>query len=220
MSSLCICFFFFKQKTAYEMLRSLVGSEMCIRDRRGVMRWRAMTTPPLLLFLGTITVATGAQTRLIPGFRIDDHAPNSGWTVHGSATENDDALLLTTHAPEAAGVAWSKRVMTANRWEITFTVNVKGPDQETGKVGEGIALWMTPHTPGPEPPSAERLAGLPELFSGFALYMDTKDDDGKRDNPIIMTVKNDGTQKFAHDKDGAGSRMGGCRVKYLSLIHI
>eukprot|EP00658_Telonema_sp_P-2_P084977 TRINITY_DN9577_c0_g1_i5.p1 TRINITY_DN9577_c0_g1~~TRINITY_DN9577_c0_g1_i5.p1 ORF type:complete len:323 (-),score=85.25 TRINITY_DN9577_c0_g1_i5:380-1348(-) len=28
-----IFFFFFKQKTAYEMLRSLVGSEMCIRDR-------------------------------------------------------------------------------------------------------------------------------------------------------------------------------------------
>ena len=27
--------FFFKQKTAYEMLRSLVGSEMCIRDRGG-----------------------------------------------------------------------------------------------------------------------------------------------------------------------------------------
>ena len=25
--------FFCKQKTAYEMLRSLVGSEMCIRDR-------------------------------------------------------------------------------------------------------------------------------------------------------------------------------------------
>eukprot|EP00658_Telonema_sp_P-2_P083589 TRINITY_DN9098_c0_g1_i2.p2 TRINITY_DN9098_c0_g1~~TRINITY_DN9098_c0_g1_i2.p2 ORF type:complete len:106 (+),score=25.50 TRINITY_DN9098_c0_g1_i2:16-333(+) len=31
---MCIFFFFFKQKTAYEMLRSLVGSEMCIRDRR------------------------------------------------------------------------------------------------------------------------------------------------------------------------------------------
>eukprot|EP00831_Metopus_contortus_P060792 TRINITY_DN52690_c0_g1_i2.p1 TRINITY_DN52690_c0_g1~~TRINITY_DN52690_c0_g1_i2.p1 ORF type:complete len:325 (+),score=37.83 TRINITY_DN52690_c0_g1_i2:18-992(+) len=27
------CFFFFKQKTAYEMQRGLVGSEMCIRDR-------------------------------------------------------------------------------------------------------------------------------------------------------------------------------------------
>eukprot|EP00658_Telonema_sp_P-2_P036706 TRINITY_DN26495_c0_g1_i1.p1 TRINITY_DN26495_c0_g1~~TRINITY_DN26495_c0_g1_i1.p1 ORF type:complete len:202 (+),score=57.87 TRINITY_DN26495_c0_g1_i1:80-685(+) len=30
--NICL-FFFFKQKTAYEMLRSLVGSEMCIRDR-------------------------------------------------------------------------------------------------------------------------------------------------------------------------------------------
>ena len=28
-----LMFFFFKQKTAYELHRSLVGSEMCIRDR-------------------------------------------------------------------------------------------------------------------------------------------------------------------------------------------
>ena len=36
---------FFKQKTAYEMLRSLVGSEMCIRDRRGIVTiWIAHTT--------------------------------------------------------------------------------------------------------------------------------------------------------------------------------
>ncbi len=28
-----VLFFFFKQKTAYEMSASLVGSEMCIRDR-------------------------------------------------------------------------------------------------------------------------------------------------------------------------------------------
>ena len=35
-ASVCVCVcvcFFFKRKTAYEMLRSLVGSEMCIRDR-------------------------------------------------------------------------------------------------------------------------------------------------------------------------------------------
>ena len=39
-SSVCVLvlFFFFKQKTAYEMLRSLVGSEMCIRDRVAVER--------------------------------------------------------------------------------------------------------------------------------------------------------------------------------------
>eukprot|EP00825_Cyclidium_porcatum_P033870 TRINITY_DN357_c0_g1_i4.p9 TRINITY_DN357_c0_g1~~TRINITY_DN357_c0_g1_i4.p9 ORF type:complete len:167 (-),score=9.03 TRINITY_DN357_c0_g1_i4:3806-4306(-) len=30
---MCSFFFFFKQKTAYEIMPSLVGSEMCIRDR-------------------------------------------------------------------------------------------------------------------------------------------------------------------------------------------
>ena len=33
--------FFFKQKTAYEMLRSLVGSEMCIRDRTAQVAFSA-----------------------------------------------------------------------------------------------------------------------------------------------------------------------------------
>eukprot|EP00658_Telonema_sp_P-2_P030033 TRINITY_DN22752_c0_g1_i2.p1 TRINITY_DN22752_c0_g1~~TRINITY_DN22752_c0_g1_i2.p1 ORF type:complete len:128 (+),score=36.47 TRINITY_DN22752_c0_g1_i2:62-445(+) len=41
--SVCF-FFFFKQKTAYEMLRSLVGSEMCIRDR---YQRRVRATPPI-----------------------------------------------------------------------------------------------------------------------------------------------------------------------------
>ena len=31
-------FFFFKQKTAYEIGVRLVGSEMCIRDRNSVLR--------------------------------------------------------------------------------------------------------------------------------------------------------------------------------------
>ena len=35
--------FFFKQKTAYEMLRSLVGSEMCIRDRSSSKQKRDLT---------------------------------------------------------------------------------------------------------------------------------------------------------------------------------
>ena len=50
-----LCFFFFKQKTAYEMLRSLVGSEMCIRDR-------AYTTGVMLacLALGVLLLALRA----------------------------------------------------------------------------------------------------------------------------------------------------------------
>ena len=36
-------YFFFKQKTAYEMLRSLVGSEMCIRDSTQATMLAVMT---------------------------------------------------------------------------------------------------------------------------------------------------------------------------------
>ena len=32
LSLVFVFFFFFKQKTAYEIMPSLVGSEMCIRD--------------------------------------------------------------------------------------------------------------------------------------------------------------------------------------------
>eukprot|EP00658_Telonema_sp_P-2_P060949 TRINITY_DN4971_c0_g1_i2.p1 TRINITY_DN4971_c0_g1~~TRINITY_DN4971_c0_g1_i2.p1 ORF type:complete len:419 (+),score=179.62 TRINITY_DN4971_c0_g1_i2:71-1327(+) len=42
LSTLVVFFFFFKQKTAYEMLRSLVGSEMCIRDREKDARIAAL----------------------------------------------------------------------------------------------------------------------------------------------------------------------------------
>eukprot|EP00658_Telonema_sp_P-2_P045518 TRINITY_DN33498_c0_g1_i1.p1 TRINITY_DN33498_c0_g1~~TRINITY_DN33498_c0_g1_i1.p1 ORF type:complete len:155 (+),score=53.76 TRINITY_DN33498_c0_g1_i1:16-480(+) len=41
-SAIGLCVFFFKQKTAYEMLRSLVGSEMCIRDRSSTVSSESM----------------------------------------------------------------------------------------------------------------------------------------------------------------------------------
>eukprot|EP00658_Telonema_sp_P-2_P029553 TRINITY_DN22470_c0_g1_i2.p1 TRINITY_DN22470_c0_g1~~TRINITY_DN22470_c0_g1_i2.p1 ORF type:complete len:537 (-),score=61.00 TRINITY_DN22470_c0_g1_i2:185-1795(-) len=53
-STVSFFFFFFKQKTAYEMLRSLVGSEMCIRDRSwwGVAQAnRVPLVVPLLRFV-------------------------------------------------------------------------------------------------------------------------------------------------------------------------
>src|SRR5428012_9611 len=43
-------FFFFKQKTAYEIMPSLVGSEMCIRDRAGA---QSGVRPELVRWLET-----------------------------------------------------------------------------------------------------------------------------------------------------------------------
>eukprot|EP00658_Telonema_sp_P-2_P071530 TRINITY_DN6077_c0_g1_i1.p1 TRINITY_DN6077_c0_g1~~TRINITY_DN6077_c0_g1_i1.p1 ORF type:complete len:263 (-),score=89.02 TRINITY_DN6077_c0_g1_i1:26-814(-) len=65
----CIFFFFFKQKTAYEMLRSLVGSEMCIRDRRPPPPTNPhkipskFTVDPAATLDQTLTAAFGDTTR-------------------------------------------------------------------------------------------------------------------------------------------------------------
>ena len=40
---LSVFFFFFKKKTAYEIMPSLVGSEMCIRDRYGIKDHHILT---------------------------------------------------------------------------------------------------------------------------------------------------------------------------------
>ena len=57
-------FFFFKQKTAYEMLRSLVGSEMCIRD--SMLRYSTVTAFVLLtaLLLGACGGAPAVDATL------------------------------------------------------------------------------------------------------------------------------------------------------------
>eukprot|EP00658_Telonema_sp_P-2_P080346 TRINITY_DN7981_c0_g2_i2.p1 TRINITY_DN7981_c0_g2~~TRINITY_DN7981_c0_g2_i2.p1 ORF type:complete len:300 (-),score=129.45 TRINITY_DN7981_c0_g2_i2:71-970(-) len=52
-------FFFFKQKTAYEMLRSLVGSEMCIRDRYGPLQ-----TPCQLSVVLSKTMLDGSEEQV------------------------------------------------------------------------------------------------------------------------------------------------------------
>ncbi len=58
-----IIFFFFKQKTAYEFLPSLVGSEMCIR-RQSLPRFACLS----LIVLGVITLR---------GTEIDEDASSS-----------------------------------------------------------------------------------------------------------------------------------------------
>ena len=61
-----IFLFFFKQKTAYEVLRSLVGSEMCIRDRSMAML-RSITAT--LIALTSLTLGTALAEDAAPAFR-------------------------------------------------------------------------------------------------------------------------------------------------------
>eukprot|EP00658_Telonema_sp_P-2_P015487 TRINITY_DN15963_c0_g2_i4.p2 TRINITY_DN15963_c0_g2~~TRINITY_DN15963_c0_g2_i4.p2 ORF type:complete len:105 (+),score=31.12 TRINITY_DN15963_c0_g2_i4:65-379(+) len=59
-------FFFFKQKTAYEMLRSLVGSEMCIRD--SPITASSLCRTDLCCILPTSSALSLPATSLLLGF--------------------------------------------------------------------------------------------------------------------------------------------------------
>eukprot|EP00658_Telonema_sp_P-2_P073889 TRINITY_DN63028_c0_g1_i1.p1 TRINITY_DN63028_c0_g1~~TRINITY_DN63028_c0_g1_i1.p1 ORF type:complete len:145 (-),score=33.60 TRINITY_DN63028_c0_g1_i1:164-598(-) len=63
-------FFFFKQKTAYEMLRSLVGSEMCIRDSLCLQAPKASTPQRLPAAEPWLPTLGRSMTGLVAGISI------------------------------------------------------------------------------------------------------------------------------------------------------
>ena len=79
-------FFLFNQKTAYEMLRSLVGSEMCIRDRA--------------IPLGTDTNTFIADGALGIAGPVDQRAGNmvdaGGWIDGRDQASRDRVALVNT----------------------------------------------------------------------------------------------------------------------------
>ena len=84
-------FFFFKQKTAYEMLRSLVGSEMCIRDSFEAVKKAASSGKYDMLILDEINVAV--DFKLIPVEDLIDFIKNK--------PPARDLVLTGRYAPRA-----------------------------------------------------------------------------------------------------------------------
>src|SRR5450756_1179388 len=90
-SRFTIRFFFFKQKTAYEIMPSLVGSEMCIRDSLiYVYVRRHLRMSPIVdrLRVRTATTIRGRQLRA-GGFRLDNDRPRG--SVVGSELAPEQA---------------------------------------------------------------------------------------------------------------------------------
>eukprot|EP00658_Telonema_sp_P-2_P040164 TRINITY_DN28730_c0_g1_i1.p2 TRINITY_DN28730_c0_g1~~TRINITY_DN28730_c0_g1_i1.p2 ORF type:complete len:120 (+),score=34.87 TRINITY_DN28730_c0_g1_i1:37-396(+) len=77
--------FFFKQKTAYEMLRSLVGSEMCIRDSQYTLRLPVTEARALVRAL--------AEPVAVFAFREDENLALDGSVV----SESSSSSLMVQH---------------------------------------------------------------------------------------------------------------------------
>eukprot|EP00658_Telonema_sp_P-2_P046188 TRINITY_DN34301_c0_g1_i2.p1 TRINITY_DN34301_c0_g1~~TRINITY_DN34301_c0_g1_i2.p1 ORF type:complete len:148 (+),score=22.82 TRINITY_DN34301_c0_g1_i2:56-499(+) len=131
--------FFFKQKTAYEMLRSLVGSEMCIRDSSTVSQRRGLDSVFCTIYEESDTVQRDEimrRSRDVDG-RINWICPstignNTTSTTMGPSavppntnnnslhqSHHQQQLLLSTSCDglylltSVGGIAWRKRWLDA-----------------------------------------------------------------------------------------------------------
>jgi len=64
-----LLFFFFKQKTAYEIMPSLVGSEMCIRDRYDT-QWQNLMAATTISIIPIIVIFFLAQKTFVEGITL------------------------------------------------------------------------------------------------------------------------------------------------------
>eukprot|EP00656_Telonema_subtile_P056164 TRINITY_DN8914_c0_g1_i2.p1 TRINITY_DN8914_c0_g1~~TRINITY_DN8914_c0_g1_i2.p1 ORF type:complete len:438 (+),score=118.29 TRINITY_DN8914_c0_g1_i2:106-1419(+) len=141
------------------------------------------------------------------------------WKMFGTSKFDADskAVTLVDEDPKHEGRVWSRRNFKAGAWIMEFGLRVVGHGSEHD-MGKGVGFWITERREKPG-----QLYGSEEKFKGVGVFFDTFDDDKLRDNPIIMAVQNDGTNQFAHDKDGSPNRFGGCRAKYRnrkSLVRV
>eukprot|EP00658_Telonema_sp_P-2_P003204 TRINITY_DN11175_c0_g3_i1.p2 TRINITY_DN11175_c0_g3~~TRINITY_DN11175_c0_g3_i1.p2 ORF type:complete len:178 (+),score=58.07 TRINITY_DN11175_c0_g3_i1:42-575(+) len=120
-----IFFFFFKQKTAYEMLRSLVGSEMCIRDRERFAEWS-----------GSLMLRTGMSSvnQIGTAYRTED--------VQETAAQGVDMVLFDDYYLKSNLTGRVREVnrtlVTARRFALSKTFGVRvNPDQLVAGLNAG-----------------------------------------------------------------------------------
>eukprot|EP00658_Telonema_sp_P-2_P007524 TRINITY_DN12806_c0_g1_i1.p1 TRINITY_DN12806_c0_g1~~TRINITY_DN12806_c0_g1_i1.p1 ORF type:complete len:215 (+),score=47.52 TRINITY_DN12806_c0_g1_i1:46-690(+) len=127
-----MCFFFFKQKTAYEMLRSLVGSEMCIRDRRdyvGIQLSKIAVKQARQygrFFIPTPSYVTSlaATTRNFHGSDVTKRVCDVLFTLpedEGGDTKSSDNTLLAHMCPYACGSTTPSNKVTTT--SLTSTIS-------------------------------------------------------------------------------------------------
>jgi len=162
-------FFFFKQKTAYEIRLSLVGSEMCIRDSTRIMLWVVVATalPVTLLTYAqhqattsrtlrdgsaqelstlTRTLALGLSGRIDESGLADTDALIEAVGQHASVTQihvtDEQGQLLRDHTdPSMPSAAFD---------DLPLAVGKAMPLDERGeRLACRHAVWSTP-VPGPD----------------------------------------------------------------------
>ncbi|KAG9488341.1 protein ERGIC-53 [Eleutherodactylus coqui] len=125
------------------------------------------------------------------------------WVHSGNAIPSADQIRITPSLKSQKGSVWTKSAPTFENWEVEVTFRVTG----RGRIGaDGLAIWYT---------SAQGLDGnvygAADTWNGVGIFFDSFDNDGKKNNPAILVVGNNGKLVYDHQNDGTTQALASCQ---------
>ncbi|XP_061887285.1 protein ERGIC-53 [Entelurus aequoreus] len=124
------------------------------------------------------------------------------WIHSGNAIPSADQVRITPSLKSQRGTIWTKNKVAFEHWEAEVTFRVSGRSR-TG--ADGLAIWFTA-VQGLDGP----VYGAADKWNGVGIFFDSFDNDGKKNNPAIIVVGNNGNLVFDHQHDGSTQALGTC----------
>uniref|UniRef100_A0A8C3LJN9 Lectin, mannose binding 1 n=1 Tax=Chrysolophus pictus TaxID=9089 RepID=A0A8C3LJN9_CHRPC len=119
------------------------------------------------------------------------------------AIPSADQIRITTSLKSQKGSVWTKNKSIFEYWEVEVTFRVTG----RGRIGaDGLAIWFTEEQ-GMEGP----VFGAADKWNGVGIFFDSFDNDGKKNNPGVVVVGNDGKLLYDHQNDGSTQALASCQ---------
>ncbi|NXR03128.1 LMAN1 protein, partial [Sagittarius serpentarius] len=119
------------------------------------------------------------------------------------AIPSADQIRITTSLKSQRGSVWTKNKSIFEYWEVEVTFRVTG----RGRIGaDGLAIWFTEEQ-GLEGP----VFGAADKWNGVGIFFDSFDNDGKKNNPGVIVVGNNGKLLYDHQNDGSTQALASCQ---------
>ncbi|XP_017348780.1 protein ERGIC-53 isoform X2 [Ictalurus punctatus] len=124
------------------------------------------------------------------------------WVHTGNAIPSADQIRITPSLRSQRGSVWTKTPVNFEHWEAEVAFRISG----RGRTGaDGLAIWYT-QDQGLEGP----VYGAADQWNGLGIFFDSFDNDGKKNNPAILVVGNNGKLIYDHQNDGSTQALGTC----------
>ncbi|XP_030624511.1 protein ERGIC-53 [Chanos chanos] len=124
------------------------------------------------------------------------------WVHTGNAIPSSDQIRITPSLRSQKGSVWTKSPVSFEHWEAEVAFRVSG----RGRMGaDGLAIWFTSGQ-GLEGP----VYGAADMWNGVGIFFDSFDNDGKKNNPVVLVVGNNGKLVYDHQNDGSTQALGTC----------